>query len=63
MANEHDDTLEYLAEWSRDVAKATTRAELKILIRHYLDTANNRRLPKAERQQARKRANALERYL
>lgn len=63
MASEHDDTPEYLREWAAAVAKATSTAELRLLVRVYRETARQRETPKAEREQSKRRANALKKHL
>ena len=63
MEREFDDTPEYLAEWAGKVAGAIEPDELRLLIRIHRNTASNKRIPEADRKAARRRANALRKFL
>jgi hypothetical protein len=63
MATEFDDTPEYLRDWAKGIAKATTKMERRLLYDGYRKRANNKKLPKGEREGNLRRAKALKRHL
>ena len=65
MANKTTDTEDdaYLTAWAKEVAESVTPAELARLVKDYREQARNWRRSEADREFAKRRGNALAKFV